>query len=47
MAGRSAALDAGLLVTVDEHDSTLTGPAVLLASGELTAEWWDDAAKPR
>lgn len=32
-------------VTVDEHDSTLTGPAVLLAGGELTAQWWADAAK--
>ena len=32
-------------VTVDEHDSTLTGPAVLLAHGELTERWWADAAE--
>jgi diaminopimelate epimerase len=32
-------------VTIDEHDSTLTGPAVLLATGELTARWWADAAE--
>jgi diaminopimelate epimerase len=34
-----------VVVTVDEHDSTLTGPAVLLARGELSAQWWRDAAK--
>ncbi len=34
-----------VVVTVDEHDSTLTGPAVLVAGGELSAEWWADAAK--
>jgi diaminopimelate epimerase len=27
-------------VRVTEHGATLTGPAVLLAKGELTAEWW-------
>jgi diaminopimelate epimerase len=32
-------------VTVDEHDSTLTGPAVLVATGELSSDWWLDAAK--
>jgi diaminopimelate epimerase len=34
-----------LTVTVDEHDSTLTGPAVLVATGELSSDWWLDAAK--
>ncbi|HEY3753205.1 MAG TPA: diaminopimelate epimerase [Pseudonocardiaceae bacterium] len=34
-----------VVVTVDEHDSTLTGPAVLLARGELSADWWREAAK--
>lgn len=34
-----------VVVTVDEHDSTLTGPAVLVASGELGADWWAEAAK--
>lgn len=29
-------------VTVDEHTSTLTGPAVLLASGHLDPAWWND-----
>ncbi|QUF07906.1 diaminopimelate epimerase [Actinosynnema pretiosum subsp. pretiosum] len=28
-------------VTVDEGGSTLTGPAVLLARGELDRSWWD------
>lgn len=27
-------------VTVDAHTSTLTGPAVLLASGEVDGSWW-------
>jgi diaminopimelate epimerase len=36
-----------VVVTIEEHDSTMTGPAVLLASGELTAQWWADAAKQR
>jgi diaminopimelate epimerase len=36
-----------VVVTVTEDDSTLTGPAVLVASGELSAEWWADAAKQR
>ena len=45
--GRRTVLVPGgqVLVTVDEHDSTLTGPAVLLATGELSADWWADAAK--
>jgi diaminopimelate epimerase len=34
-----------VIVTVDEHDSTLTGPAVLLATGELSHDWWAEAAK--
>jgi diaminopimelate epimerase len=34
-----------VVVTVDEHDSTLTGPAVLVARGELSADWWAEAAK--
>jgi diaminopimelate epimerase len=34
-----------VVVTVDEHDSTLTGPAVLLATGELSHDWWTEAAK--
>ena len=34
-----------VVVTVDEHDSTLSGPAVLVATGELSAEWWAAAAK--
>jgi diaminopimelate epimerase len=27
-------------VGIGEHGATLTGPAVLLARGELTADWW-------
>jgi diaminopimelate epimerase len=34
-----------VVVTVDEQDSTLTGPAVLLATGELSHDWWTEAAK--
>ncbi|HEX4700849.1 MAG TPA: diaminopimelate epimerase [Pseudonocardiaceae bacterium] len=34
-----------VVVTVDEHDSTMTGPAVLVAAGELSADWWADAAR--
>jgi diaminopimelate epimerase len=34
-----------VVVAVDEHDSTLTGPAVLVARGELSADWWAEAAK--
>ncbi|HEX4723665.1 MAG TPA: diaminopimelate epimerase [Pseudonocardiaceae bacterium] len=34
-------------VTVTATDSTLAGPAVLPAHGELSAEWWADAAKQR
>lgn len=47
--GRRTVLVPGgqVVVTVEEHDSTLTGPAVLLASGELSADWWADAAKQR
>lgn len=30
-------------VTVDEHTSTLTGPSVFVASGELDRAWWDRA----
>jgi diaminopimelate epimerase len=47
--GRRTVLVPGgqVVVTVDEQDSTLTGPAVLLATGELTADWWADAAKER
>ncbi|MCP2170283.1 diaminopimelate epimerase [Goodfellowiella coeruleoviolacea] len=29
-------------VTVDERGSTLTGPAVLVAGGELDEQWWAD-----
>jgi diaminopimelate epimerase len=29
-----------LRVTVDEHTTVLHGPAVLVAHGELTPEWW-------
>jgi diaminopimelate epimerase len=36
-----------VVVTVTDDDSTLTGPAVLVATGELSAEWWADAAKQR
>ncbi len=28
-------------VTVDEHTSTLTGPVVFVARGELDTAWWD------
>jgi diaminopimelate epimerase len=34
-----------VVVTVDEQDSTLTGPAVLVATGELSDNWWAEAAK--
>jgi diaminopimelate epimerase len=34
-----------VVVTVTGDDSTLTGPAVLVASGELSADWWAEAAK--
>jgi diaminopimelate epimerase len=27
-------------VTIEEHGSTLTGPAVLVARGELDSSWW-------
>ena len=45
--GRRTVLVPGgqVVVTVDEHDSTLTGPAVLVATGELSTDWWADAAK--
>ena len=36
-----------VVVTVSDDDSTLTGPAVLVATGELSAQWWADAAKQR
>ncbi|HEY3608355.1 MAG TPA: diaminopimelate epimerase [Pseudonocardiaceae bacterium] len=36
-----------VVVTVTADDSTLTGPAVLVAAGELGAGWWADAAKQR
>jgi diaminopimelate epimerase len=36
-----------VVVTVTDDDSTMTGPAVLVATGELSAEWWADAAKQR
>jgi diaminopimelate epimerase len=47
--GRRTVLVPGgqVVVTVDAHDSTLTGPAILLATGELSADWWADAAKQR
>jgi diaminopimelate epimerase len=32
-----------LRVTVDEHTTVLHGPAVLVAHGELTSEWWAGA----
>jgi diaminopimelate epimerase len=28
-------------VTIDERDSTLTGPAVFVARGEIDRSWWD------
>ncbi|MQA62268.1 MAG: diaminopimelate epimerase [Actinophytocola sp.] len=31
-------------VTVDEGETTLTGPAVILAGGELDSAWWDSPA---
>lgn len=34
-----------VVVTVDADDSTLTGPAVLVATGELSSDWWREAAK--
>jgi diaminopimelate epimerase len=34
-----------VVVTVSADDSTLTGPAVLVATGELSSEWWQAAAK--
>jgi diaminopimelate epimerase len=34
-----------VVVTVDEQDSTLTGPAVLVATGRLSHDWWVEAAK--
>jgi diaminopimelate epimerase len=34
-----------VVVTVEEQDSTLTGPAVLVAMGELSDDWWVEAAK--
>jgi diaminopimelate epimerase len=34
-----------VVVTVDEQDSTLTGPAVLVATGRLSDGWWVEAAK--
>ena len=32
-------------VTVDKHTSTLTGPAVLLARGELDKAWWESVGE--
>ncbi|MGH3624004.1 MAG: diaminopimelate epimerase, partial [Sciscionella sp.] len=32
-----------VVVTVDERTSTLTGPAVLVAHGTLSARWWAGA----
>jgi diaminopimelate epimerase len=34
-----------VVVTVAADDSTLTGPAVLVATGELSSDWWREAAK--
>ncbi|HEX3588532.1 MAG TPA: diaminopimelate epimerase [Pseudonocardiaceae bacterium] len=34
-----------VVVTVDQDGSTLTGPAVLVATGELSSDWWREAAK--
>jgi diaminopimelate epimerase len=36
-----------VVITVADDDCTLTGPAVLVATGELSAQWWADAAKQR
>jgi hypothetical protein len=33
------------VVTVDGDETTLTGPAVLVATGELSSDWWLDSAK--
>jgi hypothetical protein len=33
-------------VTIDEHGSTLTGPAVFTARGELGPSWWASAGSP-
>jgi diaminopimelate epimerase len=35
----------GLRVTVDETTTTLHGPAVLVAHGELSQAWWDAVAR--
>ncbi|HEY1569810.1 MAG TPA: diaminopimelate epimerase [Pseudonocardiaceae bacterium] len=34
-----------VVVTVDGDETTLTGPAVLVATGELSSDWWRDSAK--
>jgi diaminopimelate epimerase len=34
-----------VVVTVDADDSTLTGPTVFVASGELSSDWWQAAAR--
>ena len=34
-----------VVVTVDGDETTLTGPAVLVATGELSSGWWRDSAK--
>ncbi|MBA8925203.1 diaminopimelate epimerase [Kutzneria viridogrisea] len=34
-----------VVITVEPGASTLTGPAVLVASGELSAHWWAAAAR--
>jgi diaminopimelate epimerase len=35
-----------LRVTVDEKTTVLHGPAVLVATGELSSRWWDSLAQP-
>jgi diaminopimelate epimerase len=35
-----------VVVTIDDHEATLTGPAVLVARGELDEQWWAAANQP-
>ncbi|HEY4017252.1 MAG TPA: diaminopimelate epimerase, partial [Pseudonocardiaceae bacterium] len=32
-----------VVVAINEGEATLTGPAVLVAKGELSAQWWAEA----
>ncbi|HEX3778205.1 MAG TPA: diaminopimelate epimerase [Pseudonocardiaceae bacterium] len=35
-----------VVVAIDDHQATLTGPAVLVARGELDEQWWASANQP-